>query len=265
VALATAACLAAPGVAAAQSFAPYWDDPAVTDEAAGTRPVQWHAGLKLGPYLPAIDAQLDGATPYADMFRGGKIMGLFDLDRVIWRPAVGQLAVGGSVGFFGDKATAYLGEGGTTGDPARPRATGDKTAIRIVPMMATAAFRLTVLDDRWGVPVVPYVRGGLGYYAWWITAPDGDAAVDYGDCDPAVAACDGDTARGASLGLVASAGLAIRAERIDRTAQASMQGSGLRHAGFYGELSLGWVDGFGSARKLAVGDTTWFAGIDFEF
>jgi hypothetical protein len=33
----------------------------------------------------------------------------------------------------------------------------------------------------------------------------------------------------------------------------------------YGELSLAKVDGFGSDTKLAVGDRTWFAGVEFEF
>jgi hypothetical protein len=37
------------------------------------------------------------------------------------------------------------------------------------------------------------------------------------------------------------------------------------HAGFYGEVTSAWVDGFGKSTKLDVGDTTWFAGVDFEF
>ena len=45
-----------------------------------------------------------------------------------------------------------------------------------------------------------------------------------------------------------------------------MRESGIQHAGFYGRaVSLGKVDGFGSDTKLSVGDTTWFAGVDFEF
>jgi hypothetical protein len=44
-----------------------------------------------------------------------------------------------------------------------------------------------------------------------------------------------------------------------------MRESGIEHAGFYGEYSAGKVDGFGSDKKLSVGDSTWFAGVDFEF
>jgi len=70
---------------------------------------------------------------------------------------------------------------------------------------------------------------------------------------------------GASAGLVGTIGIQIRAERIDANAAQSMQQSGILHAGFYGELEAGWVNGFGKATKLDVGDTTWFAGVDFEF
>jgi hypothetical protein len=75
----------------------------------------------------------------------------------------------------------------------------------------------------------------------------------------------GNRAIGATAGLVGSIGLAIRAERIDESAARSMHESGLEHAGFFAELNTGWVDGFGKDTKLNVGDTTWFAGVDFEF
>jgi hypothetical protein len=77
--------------------------------------------------------------------------------------------------------------------------------------------------------------------------------------------CGTNKALGASLGVQGSIGLAIRAERIDPSAAVSMRQSGIQHAGVYAELSLAKVDGFGSSTKLSVGDTTWFAGVDFEF
>jgi hypothetical protein len=107
---------------------------------------------------------------------------------------------------------------------------------------------------------VPYLRGGLGYYLWWVRRPDGEFAKA---CPANMTNCD--RAIGASLGLVGAVGLAIRAEGVDPSAARSMRDSGLDHAGFYAELEMGWVDGFGSAKKLSLGDTTWSAGIDFEF
>ena len=50
----------------------------------------------------------------------------------------------------------------------------------------------------------------------------------------------------------------MRSARIERT-------SGIYHAGFYVELMAAVVNGFGSDKKLSVGDNTWFGGFDFEF
>ena len=155
-------------------------------------------------------------------------------------------------------------------DEPRERTEGDETKFRMIPLHATAAFRLTMLDDEWGIPLVPYARGGLAYHLWWVRAPNGNLARDYRDadgmpCTAGAAGCVENKALGGSLGVVGALGLAPRAERIDPDSADSMRTSGIYHAGFYAELSMAKVDGFGSSTKLAVGDTTWFAGIDFEF
>jgi len=110
---------------------------------------------------------------------------------------------------------------------------------------------------------VPYIRGGLSYYIWYVLAPGGDFARVCKSTD--MPTCEVDKSVGASLGVQGSIGLAIRAERIDAGAAQSMAQSGIQHAGFYAEITAAKVDGFGSDSKLSVGDTTWFAGVDFEF
>lgn len=256
--------LALPTLAHAQhSNQPYWeDDGAPTD--AGTH-ITWHFGVRLGPYTPAIDAQFaaqGGAQkgPYERMF-GTKysILPMLDVDRVIWE-GPGQLTVGASIGYMNKSAKALL-VGSQPDDSVQPRSSGDENSFRLIPMQLTAGFRLTYFDDVFGIPLVPYLRGGLGYYMWKVTAPSGDAAFVCRD----TACKEKNVARGGSLGLVGALGLAIRAEGIDRDAAASMRGGGIEHAGFYAELSLAKVDGFGSETKLSVGDATWFAGVNFEF
>jgi hypothetical protein len=180
---------------------------------------------------------------------------MLDVDHFLWTD-FGQLGVGLSIGYMGKTAHAYV-DGSDPNDPNRPRSPGDTTSFRLIPMQLTAIYRFTMLDDDYGIPLVPYVRGGFGYYVWWSSAPSGSSSV--APMNPS------NLARGASAGLVGAIGLQIRAERIDAEAARSMAQSGLQHAGFYGELNMGWVDGFGKASKLDVGDTTWFAGVDFEF
>ncbi len=263
-AAATVAAIAlAPGSAHAQ--APYWEEPvgstASETPVAETPEVTWHAGVRLGPYVPQIDAQLGVSPgPYQAMF-GSKAAWtpMLDFDRVLWS-GMGQLLVGVEVGYMGKSAHAWAVCADPTDfacspqNPNRMRSAGDTTSFRLIPLAATVTYRATMLDDLYGIPIVPYAKAGLDYYVWWITAPSGDFADVMGN-----------KADGASLGFQGSLGLAIRAERIDSDAARGMRESGIEHAGFYAEVQASKVDGFGSSTKLAVGDTTWFAGIDFEF
>lgn len=258
--------------ARAHAQAPYWEETELGNQSTELPPgdperVQWHAGLRLGPYVPGIDDQVNMpigkfAGPYEQMFGGNSWLPMLDVERMLWRGA-GQLGVGVSIGYLGKKARAWQGTGDSM-NPDRPRTPGDENKFRMIPLSLNATYRFTYLDDAFGIPVVPYARGGLAYYVWWITAPNGDIARSC--IGPNTGAmCETTKGAGASLGVVGAIGLSIRAERIDASAARSMRESGIEHAGFYAELNMGKVDGFGSDKKLSVGDTTWFAGVDFEF
>ncbi|MBA3463871.1 MAG: hypothetical protein H0T46_28195 [Deltaproteobacteria bacterium] len=262
---AIAACaVMAPTAASAQAPAPYWDG-TNNDESVEIDDkdlVTWHVGVRVGPYSPDIDEQF-GMTPgpYADMFGGDRYTPMIDIDRILWT-GFGQFGVGGSIGYMQKTAKAWA-DGSVPGDPMRMRSPGDENTFRLLPLALTATYRLTWFDEEFGVPIVPYVRGGLAYYMWWVRTNGKTAAACWDGTH--TQGCDADDGLGASLGVVGSIGIAIRAERIDAAAASSMKQGGIQHAGFYGELSMAKVDGFGSSTKLSVGDATWFAGVDFEF
>jgi hypothetical protein len=229
----------------------------------------WVGGLKIGPYVPQIDAQLGGRPgvegPYAEMFGTGlAMMPQADFDRVLWRNDWGMIGVGLTVGYLSRKAHAYLENSSPTMNGNRPVSEGDLNTFRLLPVAVLASYRFTYLADVVGVPIVPYVRAGLSYYVWWMNGPSGDIAqvCQNGGNEPM---CTQNRALGASAGFQASIGLQVFAEQIDKTAAKAMRDSGLDHAGFYAELNYADVDGFGNPTKLSVGDTTWFAGITFEF
>ncbi|HUQ07764.1 MAG TPA: MXAN_2562 family outer membrane beta-barrel protein [Kofleriaceae bacterium] len=250
--IAAAAIALAPSLAAAQgSNTPYWDDDLASESAEVSGP-KWHFGLRLGPYLPSIDDERfdEMPGPYEKMFGDGSWMPALDLHR-IWGTRFGQIGGGLSLAYFKKSADAFI-------PGSDDRAVGNENSLTIIPSELTAIWRGTMFHDNWGIPLIPYARGGLGYYLWWVRRPDGEYAkfCTSTPCDRAI---------GASLGLVGAAGLAIRAEGIDPDAARSMRDSGLDHAGFYAEVEMAWVDGFGNAKKLSLGDTTWSAGIDFEF
>jgi len=274
-------------VAHADDFTPYWEDPSTSDAELedGTGPVTWRAGLKIGPYTPDIDAQIGtnmttGLGPYAAMFGNFytrnadgsleahdahvyQLLPMFELERAIWTGS-GWFGVGGTLGYM--QKTAYAYEDGTSPDDLfRPRSTSSSNTFRLVPFSLGATYRATQLDDLWGIPVVPYLRGGLSYYLWWLKGPSGSISKICTDGTTDTSKCDGNKAYGGSLGFQGALGLSIRAERIDRNAARSMRQSGIQHAGFFIELAAAVVNGFGSETKLSVGDKTWFAGFDFEF
>jgi hypothetical protein len=252
---------------AGNGYQPYWEDsdPVDDQQQAATDPnlVAWHVGLRVGPYLPDIDRQLGGNKPgpYEQMFGGQRALPMLDVDRILWS-GFGQVGVGASIGYLQNTRRTFT-EGSMSTDARRERGE-DRNKFRLIPMALTATYRFTWLDDEYGIPVIPYARAGLAYYAWWVSVTNGDLAkVCKGTgMEPS---CDQNKALGGSLGVTGSIGLAVRAERIDSSTALSMRSSGILHAGVYGELSLAKVDGFGSDTKLSVGDRTWFAGVDFEF
>jgi hypothetical protein len=262
--VAAAAAVLAARPARAGGNQPYWDADQTPDNNASDEggQVAWRVGFRIGPYTPDIDGQIGGSRPgpFEQMFGTSRhMLTTLDIDRVLWS-GFGQVTVGLSLGYWQKTARAFTIDSLPTDNP-RPRG-ADHNAFRMIPTALTAGYRFTWLDDEYAIPVVPYVRGGLSYYVWWISLTDGGGLAQI--CDRTGAAC-GNKAYGASLGVQGSIGLSIRAERIDASAAMSMRESGIQHAGIYGELSAAKVDGFGSDKKLSVGGTTWFAGVEFEF
>jgi len=254
------------GHAHAGGYQPYWENtniPSSEDEQlAPDDPslVKWHAGIRVGPYLPGVDKQLKMTQgSFKQMFGGARPMPMLDVDRVLWT-GFGQVAIGGSVGYMQWFAHQFAESSDPTQTP-RLRSPGDTNTFRLIPLALTASYRFTYLDDEHGIPVVPYVRAGLAYDIWWLKTNGDSVCKDRSD-DPM---CERDPPHGGSIGATGSIGLSIRAERIDASTANSMRQSGIQHAGIYAELSLAKVDGFGSDKKLSVGDSTWFAGVDFEF
>ncbi|MCW5801658.1 MAG: hypothetical protein KIT31_04675 [Deltaproteobacteria bacterium] len=273
-----------PSTARADDFLPYWQEPNTEERALADVEslVKWHVGIRIGPYTPDIDKQLGinpttGKGPYAAMFGNYRIgntnydahiyqiLPMLDVDRVLFH-WMGQWTVGGSLGYMQKTAHTYTLMS-SPDDVLRDRVPNSDNTFRLLPFALTAGYRMTLLDEHYGIPIVPYVKAGLSYYAWWISGPDGSLAkvCENGQSTDKSPGCPVNTARGGSLGFQTSVGLSIRAERIDVDAARSMQQSGIYHAGFFGELSYARVDGFGSSSKLSVGGATWFAGVEFEF
>ncbi len=285
VAVTAAGVLVLVALGASAHAQPYWDEPGgPADQASASRShelrSEWAFDLKFGPYLPDIDAEfsltpMDGDPaclsegPYNCMFGGGGLMTMMELDRFFLYPS-GQLGIGVGLGWFKETANAYV-----IADDGRPeidddgklvRSEGDETTFRILPVWVNAVYRFTNLDDEIGIPLVPYGKIGVSYYIWSIARPDGEISSVPDDPMCTAEDCNQNKARGASLGWQGTLGIALRAERLDKKMAQSLRSElGIEHSGFFVEMTMAKVDGFGADDKLTLGDTTWFAGINFEF
>jgi len=271
--VATTAFLALLAFSATANAQAYWDDYNEEIETEDETS-HWNFELKVGPYSPNVDASAGGMTPFADVYgEKWKVMTIFGLDRYFAFPS-GQLGITGTIGFSNRSAKAFaLGPDGQPFEDSNgdlKRSPGDSTGFRLMPTSVGAVYRFTRLDDDYGIPVVPYGKLALAYYLWWFTDPSGETSESptaaCPDAGMSGSTCDGNFGRGGSFGYQATLGLALRAERIDPSAELSLRTEmGIEHAGFFVEIQLADVDGFGASDKLSVGDTTWFGGINFEF
>ena len=136
---------------------------------------------------------------------------------------------------------------------------GDTTALNVIPLTFELVYRFDVLALRYRVPLVPYFKGGLGYYVWFIQNGSGDLAngsVSGGS----------DSAIGGTAGLVMHPGIAFMLDFLEPQAARTLDSeSGIRHAYLFFELNYAWITGLGFSDKMVLSDTSWYAGMAAEF
>lgn len=237
--------------------------------------------LKFGPYRPEIDSAPGVGSPYANLFGsvatrddGSQYMkqpklGLFseiEFDYQFLRK-IGSLGVGLNVGFFRNQTKGFtypdnMGFGSC--DPLQNGGctrSGDKTALNVMPIALLAVYRFDYLAERWKIPLVPYMKIGLGYAFWWIEG--GGGALDIAD---AIINGQKVQGRGGSWGWTARPGLAFQLDVIDPPTARNMDAElGINHAYIFAELNYMDYSGFGAKNKMRLSDLTYSIGLAFEF
>lgn len=258
--------------------------------------------LKFGPYGPALDDTegLGGKRPFSAQFgdptdpygappgRALLSMGEFDYQ---FLHRFGVLGIGLSAGYYRKTAAAfqnigaanipkyctvaddgngnrvYLGIDNKPQNPPSPCFSGDEVHLNIVPIELLAIYRFDVLDKRFHIPLIPYLKLGLGYYFFWFgnsgsfvsqaTSVDGNGKEVKVD------------ASGGVVGFVLHPGLALDLSAIDPgAARAIDQEIGLNRVTAFIEMHGAWITGCHCntmAMKLNLSDITFTAGLGFEF
>ncbi len=230
-------------------------------------PQRFAIELKFGPYLPNVDKRYtgDGLGPYAMVFgetddNGVAIdkpkQGLFTVLGFEWQfvHLGGPFSLGTTIGFFRDSAQALQIEPDEDGNV---RNAADKTSFVVVPVTLLLGYRFELLADRFRVPLVPYARGGLGYGFWRANKGDrGD--ISYTE--------DGQKTHGGSWGWQVNLGLMLRLDFIERAASTDLDRlTGINHTYLFGEWQFSRLGGFGSEKRMEVGDDTFTVGFAVEF
>jgi len=125
-----------------------------------------------------------------------------------------------------------------------------------VPVSLSGIYRFDFLNQRFGVPLVPYGKLGLDYGIWSVKNGNGEIPTD-----PA-----GGRGRGGTWGWHAAIGLSLVLDFLDPgSAQQFDSETGVNHTHLFFELGHWALNGLGASGKMRVGDSTWVAGLLFEF
>lgn len=226
-------------------------------------PQRFALEFRVGPYAPEVDEEFPGKTlpPHRRFFgTGRRPMYQMELDYQFFR-RFGTAAVGASVGYFRQSAHAPA-EPMAPKNPQEPppevdwdNRTADKSTFSLYPMSLVAVYRADQLYRFFRVPLVPYAKAGLNYTIWSVYDGNDD-----------VATAPGGRGRGGTLGWQAAVGMSLVLDFIDPGAARALDGeTGVNHTHAFFELAKFEVSGLGQKDRLHVGDSTWLAGLMFEF
>lgn len=202
--------------------------------------------LKFGGYYPAIDSEFSGATPFQEYFGSEDLWYVESAwDFYLWRKYV-KVGLGFSFGYASTEGTVQTTATTTTEDLG-------KTSFGVLPLKANLLLRYDHSALHHGIPLVPYVKGGLGYHLWWVNDDTNSTAVS------------GDTrAQGGKFGVHGSLGLQFMLDFIDPSRAAAFDESfGVNHSYLFAEYSLVRVGNTGTGLNLS--DDQVLFGLAFEY
>ena len=205
--------------------------------------------LRFAPYTPQIDSA-PGVTgkPYETTFgTAPRVLPAIEFDWQALRiPHFGTLGPGFAAGY------TVMGADATFASNGQPSA--EKTNLEVFPFYGVAVLRVDVFEREFGVPLVPYAKGGVGVALWRAYNDSGTSVVN------------GVSGKGSTWGSHFAFGLGLSLNWIDKRSTRSLDGAvGINDTMLFAEWMFMNLDGFGATNKLRVGTSTWVAGLAFQF
>lgn len=226
---------------------------------------RWGVDIRFGAFKPTIsnnDAALD---LYKNIFEQGHdkslvkhhpLMKSLEAAWYFWR-AYGLLGVYGRVGHWSVTgkslrcSTADCSKDSVTST----QATTDNNLI-IVPFQAGLVYKMDLFKRYWGIPLVPYVKGGFDYDLWWLNAGGSVAHTKPG----------GHAAKGGMWGYHGSGGLAVNLDFLEPgAARHGRSSSNILDSYVYFDVQKSVVNDFGKHNRLNLSGMQYSIGIALDF
>lgn len=299
-------CLLAPQILRMIVFGVILGPSVVFAESYRNSPYHFMVELKFSPYLPSVDksnspAIQNGATPFSDIFgdpnapkgadpsRG--LLTEIEFDYQFLHHVTGSLGVGLSVGYYRTSGHPFVATSGAAGAPqlcqtvnnpidGGPRIyvngttqlddahcrSGDNTFFNVFPLNVLFVYRFEYFQNRWRVPIIPYIKVGFSYWFWWIGNDDsivGSAHIPATDTSPG----NNSLTSGGTAGLVFHPGVAFDLGGIDIEAGKTLaRETGVHRVTLFIELNAAWINNFGISKPTVnLSDIMFNAGLGFEF
>jgi hypothetical protein len=241
-------------------------------------PQNFAVELRLGPYYPDIDSDpklaaanatststttggtscLEGGGPAAAAFgTSNRVMVGLEFDWQALRiPHLGTLGPGLAIGYTNLSGNAlFLTKHVPPSGGPGTCTSGETTSLAIVPMYALAVLRADVLWRELRIPLVPYVKVGLGDALWRASNTLGTSTAN------------GVVGEGHTYGAQFAVGLSLNLNIFDEYAAKNIdQQVGVNNTYLFAEYMWANFQGLGlQSDPLRVGDSTWVLGLTWEF
>ncbi len=195
--------------------------------------------INAGDYKPSKIDEEEGlsAKPYKEIFNNkSEFMFKLGLDYELFQ-RFGTFSAGTMAGFWQVLGKGIYNYQGSTSEKSQ-----DTTVFNIIPLELNLIYRFDYYAVNASIPLVPYVKGGLDYYIYWITDARGDISRYQNSENKTFEGYGGKT------GYHYAGGLMFLLDWIDRETAADFDMEfGVNNSYIFVEFYRAIIDGFGSS------------------
>jgi len=211
-------------------------------------------------WLTSLDDGLDKKAADEIFGSASHFTFAFSYEQFLWDNAyVGAFALGGTFSYYWLNGNGIFMAGENKGK----KSSVDETKLSVIPLRLDASWRFEQFNKLWEIPLVPYIKGGVNYYIWWVKNSFGDVASYKDAADSKAAKYKG---YGGTFGFEGAAGLLLSLNFIDPAVSTNMDAEyGVNETYVFGEFTYSVVNDFYSSSSMDFSGYHFLVGLAFDF